>query len=133
MKKPIIFATALGLIALGSNAYADHHASPTALGAGAAHLAAAHDSAAQAADIFVLRQDPSGASMCFDLAGSKAPLSACGSQADADAAAPEHILAFDPSGAPMCFDLAGSKAPLSACGPTHEVKKPAHAPQLAFR
>ena len=112
VKKQMIFVVALGLTALGSSALADHHRAPTVLGPGAAHLAA--QASVQTDEAYVLRHDPSGAPMCFDAAGAKAPIVRC--QADeTDSDELEYIVALDPTGAPMCFDLAGSKAPLSAC------------------
>lgn len=118
----VTFASALGA---GSAAAAD---GPNALGpATQAFLTASQSSAAGDAG-HVVRHDPSGAPMCFDASGQKAPLAACDDQiaADGDPLAAEglggaeglgfeYITAFDPSGAPMCFDLAGNKAPLSAC------------------
>jgi hypothetical protein len=115
LKKPIIFIAALGLMALGSHAFADHHQPTFGLGPGAAHLAAAKTAVAPTAERFVLRQDPSGAPMCFDASGAKAPLSSCEQAPEDGVDAAEHILALDPSGAPMCFDTAGLKAPLAAC------------------
>ncbi len=121
-------------MALGANASADHHRGAVALGPGAAHLAAAHASPSEDAEGYVLRQDPTGAPMCFDAAGSKAPLAACEGASEADDGSIEHILAFDPTGAPMCFDAAGSKAPLHACGSAVEiVRKTAAAAHLAAR
>jgi hypothetical protein len=117
LKKPLLLVAALSLMAFGGHAFADHHQSFSSLGPGAAHLAAAHAATSPSAEQFVLRQDPSGAPMCFDTAGAKASLSSCDGTAQEEAAVADHVVAFDPSGAPMCFDTAGSKAPLSACQP----------------
>ena len=133
MKKPLILVTALGLMAIGAHASADHHRGPAALGPGAAHLAAAHASPSQGAEGYVLRHDPTGAPMCFDAAGAKAPLTACDGSGGGDNASTEHLLAFDPTGAPMCFDEAGAKAPLGACGPALEALNVASFKHLAAR
>ena len=57
---------------------------------------------------YQLVADPSGAPMCFDADGAKAPRSACAPQRS-------FVKMNDPSGAPMCFNEFGAKAPLSAC------------------
>lgn len=57
------------------------------------------------AEVFTAAADPSGADMCFDSRGDKAPLAACDT----------FVSQVDPSGVAMCFTRRGDKAPLSQC------------------
>lgn len=63
-------------------------------------------SATASAELYTTQSDPSGARMCFDTQGDKAPIAECETFAKKS----------DPTGVNMCFTSKGDKAPLAECG-----------------